>query len=217
MKWSEQAWIAAQPVYEQILKHPFIQGLIDGTLYKEKFVFYIQQDTFYLAEYGRVLAAIASKLTNTNHIEAFIHFANDTMAVEKGLHKSFMQQTNNTCNLVASPSCLLYTSYLLRQLVSAPIEVVAATVLPCFWIYKKVGDYILEHQTEGDNPYQAWIDTYGGEDFEKSVNIAIEICDQLADKCTEEQRQSMIDAYVMCSKLEWMFWDSAWRLEKWQV
>ncbi|MGL4667724.1 MAG: hypothetical protein ACRCWR_07320 [Saezia sp.] len=111
----------------------------------------------------------------------------------------------------------IYTSYLLRQLAIAPVEVIAAAVLPCFWIYKAVGDYILINQIKIENPYQSWIDTYGGEDFDKSVKQAIRICDELADTCTEEQRQAMTEVYVMCSKMEWLFWDSAWRMEEWKI
>lgn len=217
MKWSEQAWLAAKPVYDKILTHPFIQGLINGTLDREKFTFYIQQDALYLAEYGKVLTAIASRLSKPEHIEAFIHFASDSMAVEKALHQSFMKEISEASKPEPSPGCLLYTSYLLRQMAIAPIEVIVAAVLPCFWIYKEVGDYILANQIKGANPYQDWIDTYGGEDFEKSVKLAISICDDLADKCTDEQRKAMADAYVMCSKMEWIFWDSAWRMEKWPV
>jgi thiaminase/transcriptional activator TenA len=217
MKWSEQAWNAAKPIYNKILEQPFIQGLIDGTLDREKFIFYIQQDALYLAEYGKVLTGIASKLSNPEHIEAFIHFAGDSIAVEKALHESFVSKITSTSKPEPSPGCLLYTSFLWRQLASAPVEVIAAAVLPCFWIYKEVGDYILEHQVKGENPYQEWINTYGGEEFEQSVKTAISICDELADKCTPQQQQAMTDVYVMCSGMEWIFWDSAWRLEKWPV
>ncbi|MBK5721168.1 thiaminase II [Dysgonomonas sp. Marseille-P4677] len=215
MKWSEEAWNAAKPIYEKILQQPFINGLIDGSLEYDKFIFYIQQDALYLADYGKVLTAIASKLNDPEHISAFLHFAGESMLVEKALHATFLKGQSKDNNM--SPACLLYTSFLLKQLANAPVEVIVAAVLPCFWIYKEVGDYILAHQIKGENPYQTWIDAYGGDDFEKSVNMAISICDQLADKCTEEQRQAMTDAYVMCSKMEWLFWDSAFRLEKWPV
>lgn len=214
MKWSEAAWNTAKPVYDKILEQPFIAGLIDGSLAREKFLFYIQQDALYLADYGKVLTGLASKLTNHEHMHAFIRFAGDSIAVENALHATFL---NGVCEANMSPACLLYTSFLLKQLANAPAEVIAAAVLPCFWIYKKVGDYILANQTKDENPYQEWIDTYGGEGFDDSVNLAISICDQLAEKCTEEQRQAMTDAYLMCSKMEWLFWDSAFRLEEWPI
>ncbi|MDU1889676.1 MAG: thiaminase II [Dysgonomonas sp.] len=217
MKWSEKAWNAAKPIYDKIIIHPFIQGLIDGTLDREKFIFYIQQDALYLAEYGKLLTGIASKLEKPEHIEAFIHFAGDSMAVEKALHQSFMKDIANNSKQKPAPGCLLYTSYLLKQLANAPIEVITAAVLPCFWIYKEVGDYILQHQIKGNNPYQDWINTYGGIEFEQSVSLAISICDELAEGCTDKQQEAMTEVYVMCSKLEWIFWNSAWQLEKWPV
>ena len=93
----------------------------------------------------------------------------------------------------------------------------AAAVLPCFWIYKEVGDYILAHQTKENNPYQTWIDMYAGDEFAKSVERAIRICDELAEKCTEEQQNAMTEAFITCSKMEWMFWDSAYQLEQWKI
>ncbi len=216
MKWSEEAWLAAKPVYDSILELSFIKELMNGKLTKEQFIFYIKQDAIYLAEYEKILTGIASKLNNPQHIAAFVNFANDSIYVEQALHESFIHEIKNERE-VASPTCLLYTSFLHKQLANAPIEVALAAVLPCFWIYKEVGDYVLANQTEDDNPYQSWINTYGGEDFEKSVSIAISICDEVAAKCTESQQQAMIEAFVLCSKLEWMFWDSAYKQEKWMI
>ena len=217
MKWSDEAWKAIEPVYTKIKELPFIKELMDGTLDNKKFIFYIRQDALYLADYGKVLTAIASKLSKPDHIEAFIHFAGESVAVEKILHESFINELDKGNNIEASPSCLLYTSFLMKQLTNAPVEVALAAVLPCFWIYKEVGDYILANQTKGENPYQSWIDTYGGEDFAESVEKAILICNEVADLCTDVQRKAMTEAFVMCSKMEWMFWDSAYKQEQWQI
>ena len=217
MKWSEKTWQQIMPIYDNILSLPFIKGLMDGTLDNKKFVFYIRQDAIYLSEYGRILSGIASKIKQPEYASDFLHFAADSIAVENALHESFLNEINKTESLEASPSCLLYTSYLHKQLSSSPVEVAAAAVLPCFWIYKEVGDYILANQTKGDNPYQNWIDTYGGEEFASSVEKAIAICNDLAEKTSAEQREAMTQAFTYCSKMEWMFWNSAWNLEQWCV
>ena len=64
---------------------------------------------------------------------------------------------------------------------------------------------------------QTWIDTYGGEDFSRSVSRAIEICDELAESCTESRQKEMLEAFVVCSKMEYLFWDSAHNLEQWKI
>ena len=216
MKWSEKAWGSIEPVFKKTLALPFIQELMKGTLDNDKFVFYIRQDALYLSDYGKLLTAIATRLTKPEHIEAFINFAGESIAAENELHETFFAGLGIDKKLSASPSCLLYTSFLLRQL-NAPVEVMAAAVLPCFWIYKEVGEYILANQSENHNPYQAWINTYGGEYYEKSVKKAIAICDELAELCTERQQDAMTEAFITCSKLEWMFWDSAYNLEQWKI
>ena len=216
MKWSEKAWEAITPVYNGIVSLPFVRELMNGTLDNEKFAFYIQQDALYLLDYGKVLTGLATRLTKTEHVNAFIGFAGDCMFVEKTMHEMFRAELNVKGTLTASPTCLLYTSYLYRQF-NAPTEVMAAAVLPCFWIYMEVGKYVLTNQNRDNNPFQAWINTYVGEEFEKSVEKAIRICDELAEKCTEEQQNAMTEAFVACSKMEWMFWDSAYRLEQWRI
>ena len=139
------------------------------------------------------------------------------MAVERSLHESYLGKNKLPGQIVSSPTCLLYTSHIIKQLYDAPLEVAMAAVLPCFWVYKEVGDYILAKQNKNANPYQAWIDTYGGDEFASAVQKAIVICDEVAASCTESQRQAMTNAYVLCTKMEWMFWDSAWKMEIWPV
>lgn len=217
MKWSEQAWQAALPVYNKILELNFIRELLDGALPQEKFRFYIQQDALYLNGFGKALAGLAARLAKPEHMAAFVAFAGDTMAVERDMHQSFFTLLGAHKDLEPSPTCLLYTSYMLKQLSDAPVETALASVLPCFWVYKEVGDYILANQTSGANQYQSWIDTYGGEEFSAAVRRAVAVCDELAAECTPKQRESMTASYVLCTKMEWMFWDSAYKLEQWPV
>jgi thiaminase/transcriptional activator TenA len=214
MKWSERAWKEAAPVYGRILELDFVRELIAGTLSREKFLFYIRQDALYLVGFGKALAGIAAKLDDVEHSRAFLTFAGECMAVERALHASYL---GDEALPEPSPTCLLYTSYILKQVYDAPLEVAMAAVLPCFWVYKEVGDHILAAQSKNGNPYQAWIDTYGGDEFAEAVLQAIAICDEVAASCPEARRRAMTDAFVVCTKMEWMFWDSAWKLETWPV
>lgn len=214
-KWSEKAWEAAYPVYQKILEQPFIKELAAGTLSKEVFEFYLKQDDLYLAEYGRMLAGLASRMNKSEHAEAFMHFTKETMDVEKGMHDSFLKGLPKAKE--ASPSCRLYTSFLLNTLYTKPIEVAVAAVLPCFWVYEQVGNHVLRIQSGDNNPYQEWIDTYGGEEFVQSTRLALSIGDELAEQCTEKQQEAMTEAYVMCTRMEWQFWQSAYELEQWRI
>jgi thiaminase/transcriptional activator TenA len=217
MKWSDQAWKTIEPVYDRILQLPFIQELMNGTLSKNKFLFYLQQDALYLSEYGKILAGIAAKTGSPDYKKAFLKFAGDTVSVEQALHEFYLKDIHIADRAEASPSCMLYIGYLYSLIASCPLEAALAGVLPCFLIYKRVGDHILENQTRSANPYQQWINTYGGQEFAEAVQQATSICDEVAETCTDMQRQVMTEAFVRASRLEWMFWDSAWKMGKWPV
>jgi thiaminase/transcriptional activator TenA len=94
--------------------------------------------------------------------------------------------------------------------------VVLAALLPCFWVYLEVGKDI-HGRAAKPNPYQAWIDTYAGEEFATAVQAVIATTDAAASGASERTRQSMHTAFTRATQLEWMFWDSAYRLTKWPV
>ena len=215
MAWSEETWKTITPIFEKILIHPFLEGLMNGTLDKEKFLFYLNQDALYLDDFGKVLAGVAVKSPNRSHVESFLKFSGDTIAVERELHRSYLGSVDSAAS--PSPTCLLYTSFMHRQLAIAPLEVAVASVLPCFWVYQAVGDFLLSQAPVSQNPYQSWIDTYGGEEYGQAVTKAIAIANELADRTTPGIRGEMTRAFTMGTQMEWMFWDSAWRKEAWPV
>lgn len=217
MPWSEQAWQAAAPIYHNILQHPFIRELMAGSLDKDCFRFYITQDALYLGAFSRALALIAARAADTETSLQFIRFAEGAIVVEQALHASFFRDLAIPSAGAPAPACHHYTNYLMTLAALAPIANAMAAVLPCFWIYKKVGDHIYQHQNKATNPYQNWIDTYAGEAFGVLVAKAISHCDAVAAQCTPEQEVHMTECFVQASRFEWMFWDSAYRQEQWPV
>ena len=216
-KWFETSKEKVSPIMDKIKSHAFIKELSDGSLDAERFHFYIHQDSYYLNVYGKVLANISTQLKNSDYALDFMGFATGTIVVEKALHKDFIKALKGFEQPEKSPTCALYTGFLTEVNQFDSIEVSLAAVLPCFWIYKEVGDYLLTIADTNNNPYQKWMDTYGGEDFAHSVERAIEITEHYAKNTTPEVREAMTKAFMKTAQMEWMFWDSAYRLEKWPV
>ncbi|WP_340064801.1 thiaminase II [Ascidiimonas aurantiaca] len=214
--WFEEVRAKTDFIIEAIKKHPFIIELMNGSLSKDVFEFYINQDALYLAEYKKILALTGTKCTNSEDAQFFLDSATGIIAVESALHQLFLKGVPFTNE--PSPTCELYTSYLTRIVHNHSLEEGLAAVLPCFTIYHEVGNYILANQTgKKDNPYQEWIHTYGGEAFAASVKNAIEITNKHAQNASPIQLQKMELAFEKASKLEWMFWDSAYKQEPWRV
>lgn len=216
MTWSEYAWAEIRPIYQSIVEMPFITELMDGTLALNKFQFYITQDAGYLEHFGRALALIGARAHNIQDTLAFIRFAENAIMVENALHESYFNEFGITNIGRLEPTCHHYTHFLKSTAALEAVEIGMAAVLPCFWIYKAVGDHIYNNQQAADNRYQNWINTYAGEAFAVAVREAIAICDRAASTAPPAIQQAMTEAFVTASRLEFEFWSSAYLIRKWE-
>jgi thiaminase/transcriptional activator TenA len=217
---SQDAWQRIAPLYHAILDLPFNRELAAGTLSRERFTFYMLQDAHYLTCFARALAVTAARAPDNDALIQFAGSAREAVVVERALHEGFFKDYGVSATEAAatepSPTCAHYTHYLLAVAYNAPYEVAVAALLPCFWIYWEVGKHLLG-TAQPDNPYQAWIDTYADEAFAAGVRKVIGLADQLAGAAGPPIRDQMLRAFLRAAQLEWMFWDSAYRLERWPI
>jgi thiaminase/transcriptional activator TenA len=217
---SRTAWDRNAATYETIRTMPFNAELAAGRLSETRFKHYITQDAHYLIGFGRALTLAAAKAPNPDRIVQFAKSAQGAIVVERALHGSFFAQYGITADVFdatpLSPVCHHYVSFLLATAHAEPYEVLLGALLPCFWIYAEVGRDI-HARAATPNPYQAWIDTYAGDDFHATVRATIEATDEAAADASPALIARMQKAFARATQLEWMFWDSAYRLETWPV
>ncbi|WP_151796868.1 thiaminase II [Acinetobacter soli] len=218
MSFTQLLWQKNTALYEQILNLPFNQELAAGTLAPEAFCHYVIQDAHYLLAYGRALAVAAAKAYDADDVMQFSEAAKIAIVVERSLHNDFMTAFNVSKETFESTpltlACHHYTSFLTATAWSESYPVVLAALLPCFWIYAEVGRAIVSRSVP-NNPYQAWIDTYAGEEFHTAVRNVIATVDKVAARCDADTLEKMHAAYTMGAKLEWLFWDSAYHQRQW--
>jgi len=214
--WYQQTRAKTEGIFQSIINHDFVKELTQATLDKDTFGFYVNQDSLYLSEYKKALVVVGTKCHKPEDTQFFYESATGIIEVEDALHKLFLQK--EYINPEPSPTCELYNSYLARIVHNESVEIGTAAVLPCFTIYKEVGDYILKtQQNKGENPYQAWIDTYASDEFALAVEQAINIVNTYALTASPQNLAKMEEVFIKTSKLEWMFWDSAHKQEKWKI
>ncbi|WP_282630437.1 thiaminase II [Empedobacter sedimenti] len=217
MTFTTKAWETITPIYNDILNMPFIKELENGTLPIEKFQFYMLQDAKYLEHFGRVLAAIGAKSVDNQQAIDFFEFGKNALIVERALHESYFQDFGLTQNvkIEIEPVCHHYSHFLKSTVAFDPIEVALAAVLPCFWIYKEVGDEIIKNQSKENNPYQKWIETYSGDEFGEGVKKAKDYINKAAEETTDKIKDQMLEAFVKASELEYQFWKAAYENITW--
>ncbi|MFD7903241.1 thiaminase II [Kitasatospora sp. NPDC059722] len=220
MRLTEELWSAIEPVYAEILAHPFIGGLTDGTLPREAFRHFVVQDSHYLRDYARALAVCAAKAPGEEDVRAFAADAVGAIAAEQGMHAEFMTAFGASAEQAAEeavlPTTRAYTSYLLATVYGGSFAEALGAVLPCYWIYARVGEALLA-QGSPDPLYAKWIATYGDEAFQSVVRRVLALADRIGEELSPVERRRVVEHFTTTSRYEWMFWDAAWRGERWPV
>lgn len=217
---SAEAWQRNAAIYAKILAMPFNADLAAGTLRQDRFRHYMIQDAHYLEGFARALSLASAKGRDADHVVHFAGAAQTAIIVERSLHADYFVKFGIDLDDFAaarpSPVCDHYVSWLLRMAAIEPFEVVLASLLPCFWIYREVGRDILARAAK-PNPYQAWIDTYAGVEFDAAVDAVIKVVDEVAADVSPRTRGAMHAAFARAAQHEWLFWDSAYRLGDWPI
>lgn len=209
MKHSTKAWDMAAPIFGAINQHPFNQELMKGTLTKQKFHYYIHQDSLFLRDLSSCFALIASKI-QPEFVSTFLNSAQVAAEHSRGLIKTHCGEDKDAENHhKLSRATQSFTSYLLGVSAVEPVEVAVAAILPCFWVYRECA-LLIAKGSVADNPYANWIAFITGKEFGDQVNQMIAIFDTLAEKTTDEMRQKMLEAFSKCTMLEWHFWNDVY-------
>ncbi len=220
MAFTDELWKAIAPIWAAILAHPFVRGLTDGSLPRDRFRFYAVQDALYLRDFARALSLAAARAPRDEWIVMFNEHAAGALKVERALHESFFAQWGLTPETVVStplaPANLAYTSYLLAVAYAGPWHQTVAAVLPCYWIYWEVGR-ALERAGSPDDLYARWIATYASSEFADVVRAVIAATNEVADGLSAAERLTMVRHFVTTSRYEWMFWEMGWQREAWPV
>jgi thiaminase/transcriptional activator TenA len=217
---TEQAWRKTARLRREILDLPFNRELATGELAEARFRFYMIQDALYLEQFSRALAAAAARAPDPPAMQQFARAAEEALVVERALHASYFAKFGVDPAAAAaaepSPTCFGYTNFLIAVAHLRSYAELVAALLPCFWIYWDVSTEIAKTAAR-PNPYQAWIDTYTDPEFGKAVEAVIAIADRAAAASTAARRADMLAAFERSTQFEWMFWDSAYRMEAWPV
>jgi hydroxymethylpyrimidine/phosphomethylpyrimidine kinase len=198
-------------IIDLIIRSPFISELKQGTLPQSKFEFFMLQDMLYLKEYGPINGMIADLITDKDAHDYFVDGKASSEQEVKFLEEKYKKKIPG---LEQTPSNLLYTSYLYKNIYEKKLEKSLCACFACPWVYFKVGAY-LKANTDKSNPYRYWIEFYSQDDYEKKINFYLNYTNSLLEKLSNNDRDEAIKAFYKCCEMEYLFWDSAYKSEKW--
>ena len=215
MKNSDRIYNDMIDLWERYNSHPFVQGLANGTLPKEKFKFFMIQDHLYLMQYSKVFAMGVLKSRREEDMRLFASLISATLDVENAIHKSYLKKLglSNEELAAAKPSIVTdsYTNYMIAVAQKEGMAEIMAAVLACSWTYKLIGDYLENYPGAKDQEfYGDWVRQYMSESYRSANDLMIDMFDRFSDGCTEEEFQNLEHIIYACTQYEYMFWNMAW-------
>ncbi|MEC1179747.1 thiaminase II [Metasolibacillus meyeri] len=222
MTFSNHLFKKVEPVWNSYLEHPFVKGIGEGSLDKEKFIHYMKQDYVYLIEYARIFAIGSAKANDLKTMTIFANLLHGTMNFEMDLHRAYAARfgisNEDLENTEPSATMTAYTSYMLNQAQLGGVENTIAAVLACAWSYNWIGKKLvewpgaLEHEFYGD-----WVKTYSSDEFTKIAEDCIGLINDIAKGKQEDELKKLEEIFVKTSYFEYMFWDMAENISMWPV
>lgn len=206
-------------IWNGYLGHPFVRGIGDGTLDKEKFRFYLKQDYLYLIEYAKVFAVGIAKSNDAEIIRFLSDVIHQIFTSEMGIHRAYMQRFGVTAKEIADTMPSLanrsYTSYMLCVAYEGGIAEILASVLSCALSYEYIAKAIVfEHPQAGAHPfYGEWVSGYAGEAYQKNNQRLVECFEAITGELPEKQLLRCEDIFTTCSLYEAAFGDMAWEMK----
>ncbi|MDP2674328.1 MAG: thiaminase II [Dehalococcoidia bacterium] len=218
-RFTDRLYRLARPVWEAQHSHPFVRGIGDGSLDIERFKFWVCQDYLFLIDYARLLALAVARAPDLDSMRRFADLVHDTLNVEMNLHQSYAAEFGiSTAELEAeekAPTTRGYTDFLLRVAALDEFSELIAALLPCMWGFCEIGQRLAQDPGPADERYVKWIGMYSSEEFAELAVWCRALVDRVAAGLPEETLRRMEDAFLTSSRYELLFWEMAWRQERW--
>lgn len=219
MKTTDRLLEATKEIWRDYNEHPFVKGIEDGTLDKEKFRYYIIQDYLYLEEYAKVFAigvAKAKCIETAQLFSKYIAVMNGELDIHNGYMGLFKVSEEEMKKTARSLDNLSYTSYMIRVAYEEGEAEILAAILSCAYSYEVIAKNMVKNNPSSidDEFYGTWIKGYASKEYKEGNTILIDTLDRLTQNYTKEQVQHLVDIFVACSRYELAFWEMSWCMKE---
>jgi thiaminase/transcriptional activator TenA len=224
LKPSERLRQLAQPVWDRILDHPYLKELKAGSLPAETFRFYVQQDWLYLQEFTRAAAVIAGRCPDTQSMKFMLTWVEPLVGMEYHFHRAHAAELGLDFDRIdwqMNEANWAYSRHMLAAAHSGSAAEALAAMLPCPHVYRFVGSVLRDGPASPNPMYADWIAFYAPgsapSDRDERIIGLTALFDDLASRVDDETMARCERNYLISSRYEWWFWDTAYRRQTWPV
>lgn len=214
MSTTQFLWENASKIIKIHLNHPFSQALAQGTLPKDVFRFYLQQDAIYIKKYAQAMSILAHKAPTSEIRDIFSKLSVESYELEHIFQADLFDKYQVEATDLMQPTCLAYTSFLISTISIGTFIQGLTSLLPCFWVYLENGKNIAKNSIS-NNPYQSWIDTYVSAEFIAQTKLVKDYVNIYSKDLSQAQLDNLCDIFSYSCRLDLQFMDDAYNLRKW--
>jgi thiaminase/transcriptional activator TenA len=206
----------AEPIWDKIFAHPFLQELEEGSLPDEKLQFYFVQNVLYIEAALRALAQACAKAP-TDESRNWIIDTLDFGRGELGRQREYVDELARgaTVDWTIAPTCHHYTQHLLTRPAYGETVDLLVGLLPCSWTYDLFASRLA---TVVHHPVtMKWLGWFGGDEHNDLTSRYLEETNSLSRDLPPERDEELRKTFLISSRYEWMFWEMAYTHETWPV
>ena len=122
------------------------------------------------------------------------------LCAEFGISRQELERTR------PSPTCLGYTSYLLRVAYDGEAATLLAALLPCSWGYGEIGLRLKAKDQPRLVHYAKWVENYASTEYQEIVEWLRTLFDEALGDVGGTHRACLQDIFDTSSRWEYLFW-----------
>lgn len=206
-------------LWNAVFVHPFVSGIGDGTLARDRYEFFLKQDYVYLIDFSRVFALASAKARNLADMGYFATLLEATLNSEMALHRKTCDRLGISAEDLekTEPAMITsaYTNLLVRTCYEGAMPEILAVLLPCAVGYAEIGLRLKERGLPSDPFYQDWINTYSSDEFVGLAEWLKEKTDRFAGDLSAAAKTRLENLYRLSVRFEYLFFEMSWKKELW--
>lgn len=204
--------------WRDFTEHAFVRQLAAGTLPEASFRHFLIQDYLFLINFARAYALAVYKSADLDDMREAAATLNALLQTEMQLHVDYCREWGlSEEQMAATPEAranLAYTRYVLETGMAGDLLDLLVALAPCVCGYGEIGARMTaDPATKMDgNPYRAWIELYGGDEFQDLTRNATAQLDRVAarriggDPAASGRWGSLCTVFRTATRLERDFW-----------
>ncbi|PRY88721.1 thiaminase II [Donghicola tyrosinivorans] len=196
-------------------RHPFVEGMKDGSLPRTSFLHYLVQDYVFLRHFSRAWALAVTKADTLEEMRSCAATVHALLNEEIQLHvKVCASEGISEEALFAAeeaPANIAYTRYVLDAGHSGDFLDLLAALAPCVLGYGEIGARLAREASR--DTYKDWIGTYASADYQEACASVGALIDSAIQRRIGSQPEAsprwpaLCERFRTATRLEVGFWD----------